>query len=77
MTKKTKLRPFLLCLLIFIIAGVPSAWGADPVPQPFNFEKTQARIKEISRQIKEGQISQQQLETAKQQAEQFTRAANT
>ncbi len=64
---------FLLCF--FGIQGT-SAWCADPEPRLFNFEKTHAKIKEISRQMKDGQITPQQLETAKQQVEQFTHTAN-
>lgn len=78
MAEKNKSWPiFFFYLLIFIAAQVSPAWCADPEPQLFNFEKTQAKIKEISRQIKDGQNTPQQLENAKQQAEQFTRAANT
>lgn len=67
----------LLCLLLFLVVQVPSAWSADTEPQPFNFDATQSKIKEISRQMKDGQITSPQLETAKQQVEQMTRAANT
>jgi small-conductance mechanosensitive channel len=67
----------LLCLLIGIVIQTPAAWCADAEPQPFNFEKTQVKIKEISRQIKDRRISLQLLENAKQQAEQFTQAATT
>ncbi len=77
MAKKIKAWPiFLLCLLAFVAGQATPVWCADAEPQPFNFEKTQAKIKEFSRQIKDGQNTPQQLETAKQQAEQFARAAN-
>jgi potassium-dependent mechanosensitive channel len=73
---KSSLR-CLFCLILFMAVQVTSAWCGDAEPRLFNFEKTQAKIKEISRQLKDGQITPQQLETAKQQAEQFTQAANT
>lgn len=66
----------LFFLLFFFGIQATSAWCADPEPRLFNFEKTQAKIKEISRQMKDGQITPQQLETAKQQVEQFTISAN-
>ncbi len=79
MTEK-KDKPWLislLFLLIFIFVQALPAWCGDAEPQPFNFDKTQTKIKEISRQIKGRQVSPQLLDNAKQQAEQLTEAANT
>ncbi len=77
MTKQTASWPvFLICLLIFALQS-PPLWGADPEVRPFNFEKTQTKLKEISRQLKSRQISPQQLENAQQQVTQFSRAATT
>ncbi len=66
----------LQCLLLVIIIQIPPAWSAESEPGLFNFEKTQAKIKEISRLIKNRQSSPQQLDDAKEQVKQFTLAAN-
>lgn len=51
--------------------------GAESKPEPFSFEKTQAKIKTLSRKLKSGPISPQQLDQARQQAETFAAAALT
>ncbi len=66
----------LVFVLFFLVVHATSAWSADPEPRLFNFEKAQSKIREISRQMKDGQITPQQLETAKQQVEQFSHTAN-
>ena len=66
---------FFSFLLFLFVHAIP-AWPADEELQPFNFEKTQAKIKEISRRLKSGQVSPQFLETAKQQTEQLNHTAN-
>ncbi|MBU1565206.1 MAG: mechanosensitive ion channel [Proteobacteria bacterium] len=77
MAEKNNTWPiFLFCMIIFIAAQANPAWCADPEPRPFNFEKTQVKIKEFSRQIKGGLISQQQFDNAKKQTEEFIQAAN-
>ena len=77
MAEKYKLSlPSHFFLLFCFVIQASSAWCADPDPQLFNFETTQTKIKEISRQMKDGQITQQQLESAKQQVEQFIHTAN-
>jgi potassium-dependent mechanosensitive channel len=76
MTEKNRSWFFALFLgLIISVAQATPAWSAEPEGQPLNFEKTQVKIKEISRQIKGGQLSPQQLESAKQLTTQFTKAA--
>ena len=65
----------LLCLLIIIFAGATPLFCAEPEQQPFNFEKTQTRIKEISRRLKSKDLSQQYLDKAKQESEHFSRSA--
>ncbi len=77
MAKKYKFSLLSLFFLLFFFGiQATSAWCADPELRLFNFEKTQTKIKEISRQMKDGQITPQQLETAKQQVEQFNHTAN-
>lgn len=77
MTKKFQSWSVLLqLLLLLIITQPPPACSAEPEPELFNFEKTQAKIKEISRLIKNRQSSPQQLDDAKEQVKQFTLAAN-
>lgn len=65
------LVPFLLFFL------PPPAPAAETPPQPFSFEKVQADIKAISRKIKGGSITVQQLDQAGQQAGSFAATAAT
>ncbi|MDK9707186.1 MAG: mechanosensitive ion channel [Desulforhopalus sp.] len=65
----------LLLWLFFSAVQAAPAWCAEAEGQPLNFDKTQAKIKELSRQIKGGRLSPQQLESAQQLTSQFTKAA--
>jgi small-conductance mechanosensitive channel len=66
-----------LILLLFAFVPATSAMSAEAEPETFSFEKTQAKIKTISRKLKSGPISPQQLDQAKQQVETFATAAGT
>jgi potassium-dependent mechanosensitive channel len=70
---------FLFCLffLISVLFPAPPALCAGSEPLTFNFDTTQAKIKELSLQIKRGSVSPQQIETTKQQTEQFSKDAAT
>ena len=63
--------------LLFFFSPATAAPGEQAPPQPFSFEKTQAEIKAISRNIKSGSISLQSLEQASQQAASIAAAAAT
>ncbi len=65
---------FSFFLFIIFLPGTP-AGSADAQPPAFSFDKTQIKIKEISRQIKSGKVSPPQLENAKQQTERFIQDA--
>jgi potassium-dependent mechanosensitive channel len=71
---RRNLQSCLFILIIMLIQTVP-AFCATAEPLPFNFDKTQAKIKELSRQIKNGPVSPQQIESAKQQTEQLSQGA--
>jgi len=74
-TKHTLRFTTLFCLLLIIFGGASPLLCAEPEQQPFNFDKTQARIKEISRRLKSKDLSQQYLEKVKQETELFSRSA--
>lgn len=67
----------LLFLFFFMIVSTTNALGADAVPEPFSFEKTQTQLKELSRKLKSTPLSLQQLDHAKQQAQSFAAGATT
>ncbi len=70
-------RRSISCLFFLIFAFVQAipAFSADSEPPPFNFDKAQTKIKELSRQIKDSPVSPQQIESARQQAEEFSKGA--
>jgi len=67
----------LLFLFLSMIVSTTNALGADAVPEPFSFEKTQTQLKELSRKLKSTPLSLQQLDHAKQQAQSFAAGATT
>ncbi len=76
--KQLRLLPslcFSCVLLVILLQGTP-AGSAEGQPPAFSFEKTQIKIKEISRQVKGGKVSPPELENAKQRTEQFIRDAS-
>jgi potassium-dependent mechanosensitive channel len=65
----------LLHIFIVIIMMASTTMSLAVESSPFNFEKSQAKIKDLSRQLKDGLVSTQQMESAKQQTEQFSQGA--
>jgi potassium-dependent mechanosensitive channel len=77
-TSPARFRAFCFTRLFFLLLAVVQATPAfcsDSEPLPFNFDNAQTTIKELSRQIKSGQVSSEQIESARQRADQFSRAA--
>ena len=67
---------FACLFLLFVLVGQASpAFCADSGPIPFNFDNAQTKIKEISRQIKGGPVSPEQIQNARQQADEFSKGA--
>lgn len=64
-----------LAFFLFILPSMPAFPANEAAPQPFNFEKTQADIKAISRKLKGGSITPQLLDQAGQQANGFATGA--
>ncbi len=64
-----------LFLLFFVVVRVSPGFCADSVPSPFNFDNAQTKIKELSRQVKSGPVSPEQIQSAREQADEFSKAA--
>ena len=73
-TSRTSYFPWLFFLIFVFIQATP-AFSVDSEPLQFDFDTAQTKIKELSRQIKDGPVSPHQIESAKQQVEEFSKGA--
>ena len=64
-----------LFFLLVVVVQVTPAFCADSGPIPFNFDNAQTKIKELSRQVKNGPVSPEQIQSARQQADEFSKGA--
>ena len=68
-----KIAILAFCLCFFVLLHAIPSFSADPEPQDFDFDQTNAKLQEISNQVKTGPVSPQKLDKAKQRADQLTK----